>query len=68
MKLISCMGLVYSCTDRAYVQILRSIRDNGGSKLNEPGVKYLGDPVNLTDVTSEQARELLIDFNLEKQK
>jgi hypothetical protein len=52
------MGMAYKVTDRNYKKVLESIRDTGGVDIEALGTR-LGDVVNITDMSKEEAADKL---------
>lgn len=58
MKIVTTFGYAYSVTDRNYKRLMEDIAKDSSIDMNNYG-KPLGHTVNITDMTSEQAKEEL---------
>ena len=61
MKVVTCMGMAYRVTDRNYRRLLEAIHETGGADIEKYG-KRLGDVVNITDMSQEEAASILANL------
>lgn len=61
MHIVTTFGIAYSLTDSKYKKLMQDITENKDINLDNYG-KYLGKITNITDMTSEEAKEILEDL------
>jgi len=62
MKILVCFGMAFRLTEKNYKKALESIRDTGGVDIEKLGTR-IGESLNITDMTSNEAAEKLEALN-----